>query len=92
MLCSTFCRSAPTWTGSRRRRQRLNRSDTAPWDDEGQSLLNDYVETQPFLVRISAAKKLRDRVERDARQAGEDRVTAERVTHSLALIKEGQFA
>jgi chlorophyllide a reductase subunit Z len=71
---------------------RLNRSDTAPWEDEGQILLNEYVETQPFLVRISAAKKLRDRVERDARQAGEERVTAERVAQSLALLKEGQFA
>jgi 3,8-divinyl chlorophyllide a/chlorophyllide a reductase subunit Z len=36
------------------------------------------------LIRISAAKRLRDRVERDMRQAGEDRVTAERVAQVLA--------
>ena len=43
-----------------------------------------YVESEPFLVRISAAKRLRDRAERDARQAGEERVTAARVARALA--------
>ena len=40
-------------------------------------MLDDYVESEPFLVRISAAKRLRDRVERDARLAREGRVTAD---------------
>jgi 3,8-divinyl chlorophyllide a/chlorophyllide a reductase subunit Z len=47
-------------------------------------LLDEYVEREPFLVRISAAKRLRDRVERDARLAREGRVTASRVAQSLA--------
>ena len=42
-------------------------------------MLDEHLETEPFLVRISAAKRLRDRAERDMRQAGEDRVTVERV-------------
>ena len=55
-----------------------------PWDDDALRLLDDYVETEPFLVRISAAKRLRDRVEGEARAGREGRVTAERVTCSLA--------
>lgn len=58
--------------------------DSRPWDDDAQALLADHLETQPVLVRISAAKRLRDRVERDARAAGEDRVTVERVAQTLA--------
>ena len=55
-----------------------------PWDDRAVALLDEAVEAEPFLLRISAAKKLRDRVERDARQAREGRVTADRVKRSLA--------
>ena len=54
-----------------------------PWDDGAVQLLDEYVESEPFLVRISAAKKARERVERDARQAREGRVTAARVAQSL---------
>ena len=49
-----------------------------------QFLLDEHVESEPFLVRISAAKKLREQVERDARSAREGRVTAERVAQSLS--------
>ena len=62
---------------------RLGPSHAANWDEEAQHLLDEYVETEPFLVRISAAKRLRDRVERDARNAGETRVTSARVSGSL---------
>ena len=55
-----------------------------PWDEGAVQLLDEYVEREPFLVRISAAKRLRDRVEQDARLAREGRVTAARVTQSLA--------
>ncbi len=54
-----------------------------PWDDEALDILNEHVERAPFLVRISTAKQLRDRVERDARLAREGRVTAARVQQSL---------
>ena len=58
--------------------------NAAPWDDGAVQLLDEYAESEPFLVRISAAKKLRDRVEQDARRAREGRVTAARVAQSLA--------
>jgi chlorophyllide a reductase subunit Z len=63
-----------------------------PWDDDAIALMEKHVETEPFLVRISAAKRLRDRVERDARQHGEGRVTAARVSQALISLREGQPA
>jgi chlorophyllide a reductase subunit Z len=63
-----------------------------PWDDNAVELLDRYVETEPFLVRISAAKRARDRVEQDAKQAREGRVTAARVERSLAAMAAGRAA
>ena len=57
-----------------------------PWDDEAVAVLDEHVENTPFLVRISAAKRLRDRVEADARGACEGRITADRVVRSLAAL------
>jgi chlorophyllide a reductase subunit Z len=62
-----------------------------PWDEEARSIFDELVEAQPVLVRISAAKRLRDAAERAARQAGEERVTAARVTHA-ALNPESRAA
>jgi chlorophyllide a reductase subunit Z len=56
---------------------------SCPWDDEAMQALDEHLESEPFLVRISAAKNLRDRVERNVRQAGEDRVTVGRVVEAL---------
>ncbi len=45
------------------------------WNNDAKALLDQRVEAQPVLVRISAAKRLRDAAERTARERGLDRVT-----------------
>jgi len=71
---------------------RAGRPATTPWDEEAHRLLERLVEREPVLVRISAAKRLRDRAEHEAREAGEDRITAARVQHSCAAARQGQPA
>jgi chlorophyllide a reductase subunit Z len=56
------------------------------WDDRARALLDDAVEREPFLVRISAAKRLKDRAEREALRAGERKVTAAHVERALAEV------
>jgi chlorophyllide a reductase subunit Z len=56
-----------------------------PWDDDAKSALDALIESQPVLVRISAAKRLRDRAERDARSTGEARVSL----RNVARAREG---
>lgn len=53
------------------------RHQEIPWTDEAKAALDAKVESQPVLVRISAAKRLRDGAERAARKAGETTVTWE---------------
>jgi 3,8-divinyl chlorophyllide a/chlorophyllide a reductase subunit Z len=64
----------------------------APWDPDAERLLQDLVEQEPVLVRISAAKRLRDRCERDARAAGETCVTRARLEHTRAALRQGSAA
>jgi chlorophyllide a reductase subunit Z len=58
------------------------------WTDEAKSVLDELVSAEPVLVRISAAKRLRDAAERAARQAGDDHVGVERLPVSRNKVWE----
>jgi chlorophyllide a reductase subunit Z len=53
-------------------------------------MLDEIVEASPMLVRISAAKRLRDAAEREARRAGEGQVSIASVSHAQELVMEGR--
>jgi chlorophyllide a reductase subunit Z len=65
----------------------LDRVDPTPsrlhrelaWTDDARAALERIVEAQPVVVRISAAKRLRDAAERAARLQGADEVTVSEV-------------
>ena len=71
----------------------LDRIDPTParvaesWDEAALEMLEERLQAEPFLLRISAAKRLREQAERKARAAGERRVTAESLARSL--LEEG---
>ncbi|RJS92096.1 chlorophyllide a reductase subunit Z [Salinisphaera sp. Q1T1-3] len=68
------------------------RGETMPWEAEAQQLLADHVEAQPVLVRISAAKKLRDRAEVEASQAGAEAVDRDAVARAQRHIASERAA
>ncbi|WP_439534851.1 nitrogenase component 1, partial [Polymorphobacter sp.] len=65
--------------------------ESVMWDDDARSELDVLVDKEPVLVRISAAKRLRDAAERAARDAGEKSVTLARL-HAAATLYQAQAA
>ncbi len=63
-----------------------------PWEDAARQAYDRMVENHPVLVRISAAKRLRDSAERKAREAGEAKVTTLHVDRAQQALREGQSA
>jgi chlorophyllide a reductase subunit Z len=55
------------------------------WDDDALQALDDHLETEPYLIRISAAKRLRDAAEREARALGHDTVTEANVISAISM-------
>jgi 3,8-divinyl chlorophyllide a/chlorophyllide a reductase subunit Z len=60
-----------------------------PWAPEAKAALDRLIEEQPVLVRISAAKRLRDTAERLAREAGGGTVTADRLAAAHQSLSGG---
>jgi chlorophyllide a reductase subunit Z len=63
-----------------------------PWDEDAKRALDDLVDAQPVLIRISAAKRLRDAAEREAQRAGDRSVTPTNVSQAQQALAQGRAA
>ena len=63
-----------------------------PWEPEAHQMFEEMIEAEPVLVRISAAKRIRDRAEQDARAAGQEKVEAEGFAKLFGRSRLGQAA
>ncbi len=61
-----------------------------PWEQEAQELLNKLISNQPVLTQISAAKRMRDEAELEARKQNIARVTVDCVQKSSFSITAGE--
>jgi chlorophyllide a reductase subunit Z len=57
-----------------------------PWDEDARIDFERYIETQPLLVRISAAKTLRERIERRASEGRNARVTHDDIRREIERV------
>ena len=63
-----------------------------PWELEAQELLNKLISKQPVLTQISAAKKIRDEAELEARKQNIEKVTVACLQKSSFSLTEGEIA
>ena len=63
-----------------------------PWAADAQQRLEEMVATHPVLIQISVAKRLRDRAERQAREAGDSLVTVEQLEAAQDFLNTGVVA
>jgi chlorophyllide a reductase subunit Z len=63
---------------------------TMPWEQEAQELLNKLISNQPVLTQISAAKRMRDEAELEARKQNIERVTVDCVQKSSFSVTAGE--
>jgi chlorophyllide a reductase subunit Z len=63
-----------------------------PWTDEANAALQELLEEQPVLIRISAAKRMRDLAENDARELKDTVVTRDHVLASRRSMRGGAYA
>ena len=64
---------------------------TMPWEQEAQDLLNKLISNQPVLTQISAAKRMRDEAELEARKQNIERVTVDCVQKSSFSVSAGEL-
>jgi chlorophyllide a reductase subunit Z len=64
----------------------------ASWQDQAQQRLRDVVQSQPVLVQISAAKRLRDQAEQLSQAQGQNEVTEDHVVAASRKLGLGVAA